>query len=176
MPRISSGDRVGRSFVSPTGAGISVGRVLDFQLGPDDGIEIVAVLGYGYYFDNTPATSDTVPAANAASQTLHLEEGALEVIDLEAAEDDDDIDSEIFYVQNWAMNFQVPATAGGGGGGVTVTPSGLVTFAKPILSPRNITHNGRTTTADTFLQAGILLYYHYVRFTSAELGVLLARR
>jgi len=176
MPRVISGDRVARSFVSPTGAAAIVSRVLDFQLAADQGIEMVAVLGYGSYFDNTPAASDTVPANSVGNQSLHLEEGATEDLPNEAGEDADDIDTEIFYVQSFHTLFQIPATAGGGGGSTSVLPSGLVIFRDPILSPRNITHKGVSGPADSFGQFGVLIYYHYVEFSNAELGVLLARR
>lgn len=175
MAQIISGLRVARSMVSPTGAA-TVSRELDFQLGAAQGIEISAVLGGGHLYDNSPGTSDTVPASDPAVQTLHLETGTLEDFPLIAAEDEDDIDTEIFWAQSWGMYFQVPATAGGGGGNVIVMPSGLVTFAEPIRTARNITHAGKTEQTDQFLDAWVLIYYHYIQFTNAELGFLLARR
>ena len=176
MPRVISGQRVGRSFVSPTGAANAVSRVLDFQLAADQGVQLEAVLGYGVLHDDSPATSDTVPAVARAIQSLHLEEGTTEVLDFAAGDDDDELDTEVVWVQSFAEVFQVPATAGGGGGSLTVTPSGLVVFPDPIVSPRNITHKGYTFEADCDLEAGILFYYRYVQFTNAELGVLLSRR
>lgn len=176
MPRTISGQRIARSMVSPTGAANEVARVLDFQLAADQGIQIDAVLGYGFIHDDSPAASDTVPAAIRGAQTLHLEEGATEDIDFAAGDDDDEIDTEIFFVQSFTEVFQIPATAGGGGGAVSITPSGLVTFPEPIVSPRNITHKGHTFEADCDLEAGVLIYYKYVQFTNAELGVLLSRR
>lgn len=177
MSKVISGQRIGRSFVTPTGAANEVSRVLDFQLSADQGIEISAVLGYGSYGDNTPAVSDTVPALTEASQTLHLEEGATEDLPIAQGADADEIDTEMFYGQVFSSMFIVGATATfGAGGSVTVQPNGLVTFPRPILSPRNITHKGSTGFADTFLNAGIFLFYHYVEFSNAELGVLLSRR
>ena len=176
MPRVISGQRIARSFVSPTGAANEVEREVDFQLAADQGVEIAAVLGYLSFHDDTPAASDTVPASTVAHQTLHLETSATEDLDDAAGEDATVIDTELFYVQFAQFTFQIPATAGGGGGGLTVTPSGLVVFPDPIVSPRNITHKGTTVTADTDLEAGVLIYYRYLQFSNAELGVLLARR
>lgn len=176
MPRVISGQRVARSFVSPTGATNEVSRVLDFQLAADQGIEVIAVLGYGWAHDDSPPTSDTVPYIAQAHQTLHLEEGATEDLDYLAGEDDDEIDTEIIYAQTFADRGHIPATAGGGGAGLHISPAGLVTFPEPILSPRNLTHKGTTATADVDLEAGVLIYYRYVEFSNAELGVLLSRR
>lgn len=175
MPRVISGQRIARSFVSPTGAANEVSRVLDFQLAADQGIRVEAVLGYGFVHDDSPAASDTVPAAIRAAQTLHLEDGATEDIDFAAGDDSDQLDTEIFYVQSFVEIFQVPATAGGGGGTMSVTPTGLVVFPDPIVSPRNITHKGHTFEADCDLECGVLIYYRYLQFSNDELGVLLSR-
>lgn len=176
MPRVRSGQRFCRSFLSPTGAANEVSAELDFQLGGDDGIEIFAVQGYGSLHDDSPAASDTVPYNAVAHQTLHLEAGETEDLPDAAGEDGFDIDSEIFWVQHFVQQGHIPATAGGGGAGLTITPSGLVVFDKPILSPRNITHKATTLTADQDLECGVIIHYRYVSFSSSELGVLLARR
>jgi len=177
MPRELSGMRIARSFVTPAGAE-EVERTLDFQLGADDGIKIFGVQGYGSYHDDTPATSDTVVASSAGHQTLHFETGATEDLPDIAAEDADDIDTEIFFVQWFHQFFQVPATAGGGGGGAIVVPTEPVWFPKgdEMLSPRNITHKGTTVVVGTFGEFGVLIFFKYVRFTASELGVILSRR
>jgi len=175
MPRIITGLRVARSMVSPTGAAV-VSRELDFQLGSDQGIQIESVLGGGIFHDDSPAASDTVPAANIASQSLHFETGTLEDFPIQAAEDADDIDTEIFWGQTFAEVFQVPATAGGGGGFGYVTPTGITVFANPLRTARNITHRGETAAVDLDLEAWVLIYYRYIQFTRAELGLFLARR
>lgn len=175
MARIISGQRIARSYVTPNGANV-VSREIDFQLGAAQGIEIDSVLGFGSFADLSPAVSDTVPVSARATQTLHLETGTLEDVPTTAGEDEDDIDTEMFYLQMWGLMFQVPATSGGGGGALTVTPSGLVTFREPIRTARNITHRGETLATDNDLNAGVFIYYHYILFTDAELGFLLARR
>lgn len=175
MAKRISGLRVARSFVSPTGTNI-VSRELDFQLGANQGIEIHAVMGYGALSDDSPATSDTVPVTSTGVQSLHLETGTLEDVPSLLGEDADDIDTEIFYVQSYAMQFQIPATAGGGGGSVLVTPSGIVPFNQPITTARNITHRGESFVSGQFLDVGVLIYYNYILFNNAELGFLLARR
>jgi len=178
MPTTLSGQRIARSFVTPTGGSPNeVSRELDFQLSQDEGIRINAVLGYGQFYDNTPTVSDTVPAHAFAHQALHLETGATETLPADEGQDADDIDTEIFYVQTYSSMFQTGSTnTFGAGGSMVVLPSGLLVFPTPILSPRNITHKGATIEADTFLNAGVLIFFEYVRFSQAELGGILARQ
>lgn len=176
MPTVLSGQRIARSFVTPTGAANEVSRVLNFNLAADEGIRIFGVQGYGSFHDDTPATSDTVPNTVVAHQGLHLESGATEDLDDAAGEDDDQIDTELFYIQWFQQTFHVPATAGGGGGYGTVTPNGIWVPPEPIDSARNITHKGTTLNADTDLESGVLIYYKYVKFNRDELLGILARR
>lgn len=177
MPQRISGLRVARSFLTPTGAANVLTAEMDFQLSARQGISISSVLGFGSYSDRSPAASDTVPAENAGCQTLHLETGSLEDVPLDDGHDEVNIDTEIFYHQQYSQLFQVWSTATGGGGGtITVQPTGLVTFDEPILSARNITHRAETVTTGTNLNAGVLIYFHYVEFSLAELGFILARR
>jgi len=174
MPTVISGPRRARSFVTPTGAAV-VSRVIDFNFATNQGIEITAVLGTGLSGDSSPATSDTVPVFMRAQQSLHLEEGQLEDVPIAGGDDADEVDTEVFFQQEFGGMFQVPATAGGGGG--SSTPGNLyVAYKDPILVARNITHRGETVTTgqDAFL--GVLIFYHYVVFTIAELGLILARR
>lgn len=173
MPTTISGPRRARSFVTPTAT--TVARVIDFNFASDQGIEITAVLGFGQVTDTTPVASDTVAVRLRAQQTLHLEEGTIEDMPMDAAEDADEIDTEIFFAQDFGGQFQIPATAGGGGGNAGANNL-YIPFRDPILVARNITHRGETLTAGQDLFAGVLIYYHYVRFTLQELGLILARR
>jgi len=175
MARIISGLRIARSFVTPQAAEV-VSRELDFQLGSDQGIQIEAVLGLGVVTDTTPAVSDTTLISAEGIQSLHMETGSLEDVPIAIAEDADDIDTEIFYAQHMAHVSQVPSTVGGGGGALVVTPSGLVTFAQPIQTARNITHRGETLATGQAGRMHVYVYYRFVQFTNAELGFLLARR
>jgi len=175
MARLISGLRIARSFVTPTGAAV-VSRELDFQLGSDQGIQIEAVLGHGHIADSTPTVSDTTLVTAIGLSSLHLETGSLEDLPIANAEDADDIDTEVFYEQSFTHVVQVPSTVGGGGGGVLATPSGLVTFAQPIQTARNVTHRGETLATGQLGLFHVLIYYRYVQFTNAELGFLLARR
>lgn len=177
MPQIMSGQRVARSFVSPTGAANEVQRVLNFQLASDEGIRIFGVQGYGHLIDPSPTPSDTVPIAAVAYQSLNLETGATEDLPMEAGDDDDDIDTEFFYVQHFTYNAIIGNTATFGAGvSMVVNPSGLWVPPEPIDSARNITHKGETVSASTLLNSGLLIYFKYVRFNRDELLGLLARR
>jgi len=174
MPTIISGPRRARSFVTPNGAAV-VTRVLDFNFAANQGIEITAVLGIVSSADTTPAASDTVPVHIRAAQSLHLEEGTIENVPISGAEDADEIDTEIFFMQEAGGQFQVPATAGGGGGNAG-TNNLYVAYRDPILVARNITHRGEAIVAGQDCLASVLIFYHYVVFTTSELGVILARR
>lgn len=178
MAKVIGPLRIARSFVTPTGAANEVARVLDFQLGSDQGIEINWVLGYGQFYDASPTPSDTVPAHSFAHQTLHLETGETEDLPDDEAEDADDIDSEIFYVQSYASMFIVGNTVTfGAGGSVQVLPAGRVDYQRGELqTARNIIHKATTVEADTFLNAGVLIGYHYLKLSSNELGSILQRR
>lgn len=176
MPNRISGQRIARSFVSPTGATNEVTRVLDFQLAADQGIEISAVLGYGHIHDDSPAVSDTVPISVMGHQTLHLEAGNTEDLPSAAGEDADEIDTEILWMMPLVTHYVLGTTNTFGGGVGVGTSHVFNTFPIPILSPRNITHKGFTPAADQDGEYGVLIYYHYVSFSSSELGVLLSRR
>ncbi len=175
MPTRISGLRIARSHLTPSGSA-QASAEMDFNLSSRQGVSISAVLGIGHFSDRSPATSDTVVTDSVAHQTLHLETGALEDVPADDAEDVVNMDTEVFYMQEFSLLFQVPATAGGGGGSVYVMPSGLVTFAEPILTARNITHQAETRTTDAFLDAGVYVYYNFVEFSLSELGFILARR
>lgn len=174
MPRVVSGMRTAISFVTPSGAA-EVAREIDFQLGAQDGIQIYGVQGYGNLHDDTPATSATVPSVASAVQTLHLETGETEDLPDQAGEDLDDIDTEIFYVQQFIQSTFFHTTTGAGIS-LSITPPGIWVPPEPILSPRNIIHKGTTNGADQLLEAGLLIFFKYVTLSNAELGVALARR
>lgn len=175
MPREISGLRIARSFITPPGTEVS--RVIDFQLGARQGIAIEAVLA-----DIAVDPAAFTPGASIitvlnGNQTLHLESGSLENVPDAVAEDEDTIDSEVFFRQtltfvgndDFATEFRASAA-------IAVMPSGIVNFAKPIFSARNITHRGITTGAGIDLLCHVTIYYTFVEFSLAELGLILARR
>ena len=175
MPTEISGLRIARSFVTPTEAAVS--RELDFQLGARQGIAIHAVLG-DLAIEPTNATlAVTTQAYFGSTQTLHLETGSLEAVPDAAGEDEDTIDSEIFYRQALAIgaNDDV-STEFRASLAMTVTPSGIVVFPRPIFTARNITHRGITSSAALDANGHVILYYVFVEFSLSELGLLLARR
>jgi len=174
MPQVISGPRRARSFVTP-GAAVVVSRVLDFNFAANQGIEVTAVLGFGKALDPTPAPSDTVPADVYAQQTLHLEEGTVEDFPIAGADDADEIDTEVFFAQSFGGMFQTGTTNTFGAGGGAPADNLYIPYRDPILVARNITHRGETIGASTG-SFGVLIFYHYVVFSNAELGLILARR
>lgn len=175
MPREISGLRIARSFITPTDSEVS--RVIDFQLGARQGIAIQSVLG-----DMVPDPIGVVPPSSTiqeftATQTLHLESGSLETVPDQAGEDEDTIDSEVFFRQKLVYAGNDDATTEFRASlALLVTPNGIVDFKREILVARNITHRGISTDAAFDFLAHVTIYYVFVEFSLAELGLILARR
>lgn len=175
MPREISGLRIARSFITPPNSEVS--RVMDFQLGARQGIAIHAVLG-DMVIDSTGFTpSAAAQTVLNGTHTLHLESGNLETVPDAGGEDEDTIDSEVFfrqsllYVGNDDLTTEFRASAA-----VLVTPSSIVNFERPILTARNITHRGIALQSSLDFLAHVIIYYVFVEFSLAELGLILARR
>lgn len=176
MPTPISGPRQARSMVSPAGGGSPVTRVIDFNFAANQGIEIFGILGSIYGVDQTPAPSDTAATLIHAAQSLHLEEGTIEDIPFDDGEDADQIDTEVFFEMDAAGLFQTGTTNTFGAGGSAASAVLYVPYAKPILVARNITHRGEDADAGQTAQCRVLIFYQYVVFSLAELGLILARR
>lgn len=175
MPREISGLRIARSFITPTNAEVS--RELDFQLGARQGISILGVLGNLMPDPASTTISTSTIVLLTGNHTLHLETGSLETVPDAGAEDEDTTDSEIFFKQDIFIGGNDDAsTEFRASLSSLVDPSGLVIFPRPILTARNITHRGITRDAALDIMAHVILYYVFVEFSLAELGLLLARR
>jgi len=162
-------------MVTPSGAAV-VTRVLDFNFASNQGIEITAVLGSVVAFDASPAVSDTVPVKIPIAQSLHLEEGTIENIPFGDGEDADEIDTEVFFHQVEQGMFQTGTTNTFGPGGTGASGSLYVPYKDPVLVARNITHRGEALSTGQEGACHVLIFYHYVVFSNAELGLILARR
>lgn len=176
MPREISGMRTASSIVTPEGAE-TVTQEIDFQLGAQVGIQILGVYGAITGFNSTLAAQDDSSQNRTAEHTLHLETGALETVLDSAADDAFNIDTEVFYRQDWSEHHIWNSVAGDGAGLTeTLTNSNTIWFPRPVYSARNITHRGNATVADVDVVCNVLLYYTYVEFSLAEMGLFLARR
>jgi len=175
MPREISGLRIARSFITPTDTAVS--RELDFQLGARQGIAIHDVLGSVVVDINNAGLSTTVQTFFAAHHTLHLESGALETVPDAAGEDEDTIDSEVFYRQDLAIGGNDDAaTEFRASLAFQAQPNGLVSFSRPIFTARNITHRGITSNSLLDINCHVIIFYTFVEFSLSELGLILARR
>jgi len=175
MPREISGLRIARSFITPTSAEVS--RVIDFQLGARQGISISAVMGDVMVDPSAFTPSATIVLAFNGNHTLHLESGSLETVPDATAEDEDTIDSEVFYRQS--MQFignDDLTTEFRSSAGLMVMPNGIVNYDKPILTARNITHRGISVSGALDILCHVIIFYTFVEFSLAELGLILARR
>jgi len=172
MPKTISGLRFARSFLTPAGAAVS--REIDFQLGSRQGIAIHHVSG-GMTIDAVTETTDTLELRG--NHTLHLETGSLESVPDAGAEDEDTIDSEVFFRQDFSCLIQEEAaTRGGSHSSLMVSPASQSPLVIPVFTARNITHRGISSTASFSMHANVLIHYTFVEFSLSELGVLLARR
>jgi len=167
----TSGLRVAHSVLTPAGGAV-VSAELDFQLGSRQGIEIHGVLGGMLASDADAGGSSTVTEINC-DQTLHLETGTLETVPNTAGSDAANTDSEIFYRQSY-HGVQLVSTVGGFGS--HLSPTGIVMFPETIKASRNISHRCEVIESGTSWEMWLLIYYNYVEFSLAELGVLLSRR
>jgi len=172
MPREISGLRLARSYITPTASEVS--RELDFQLGARQGIAIYAVSADMVVETYTPGVLAT---GTHGTHTLHLETGSLETVPDAAGEDEDTIDSEVFFRQSLdIVGWDDIATEFRAAISHMVTPAGLITFPRPIFTARNITHRGISIATTITFFAHVILYYTFVEFSLAELGLILARR
>lgn len=188
MPQRITSRLFARSALSPEGPNADgVGgqsNVLDFSLGGLEGIEIIAVTGYlGDFTDSSIGAADNALQSGAQGrQSLHLESGALEDAgNGQIAEDEDVIDSEIFWKQHFSPHWiHTGVAAEGQGLSFSITPNGRIDFTdrggSGIFTARNITHSAETETNNSDAWMGILLEYHRVLFSRSEIGFLLARR
>jgi len=171
MPTTISGLHFARSFISPTN--VAVSREIDFQLGSRQGIAVLWVKGTVVVSSFTETTD--FQELNGV-HTLHLETGSLETVPLNDGDDEDTIDSEVFYRQDLGIiGAEEAATRGGSAVGMIVSP-GDFNYNPAVFTARNITHRGITSTSSLTLLQHVIIAYNYVEFSLSELGVLLARR
>ncbi len=177
MPTEISGLRIARSFITPDAADTAVERVLDFQLGARQGIAIAAVLPTWTVAVEAGPISSSVQVFLNGNQTLHLESGSLETVPDGIGDDEDTIDSEVFMRQDAILaGNDDAATEFRASLAIVINPNGLITFPKPILTSRNITHRAIVNGATFDSACHVIIYYTFVEFTLAELGLILSRR
>lgn len=175
MPQEISGLRIARSYITPTNS--EVQRTIDFQLGVRQGISIEGVVGSIQPDPAGYAAGTNIQEVYTANHTLHLQSGSLEGVPDAAAEDEDTIDSEVFYRQDLSViNNDDATTEFRGAASQVVVPNGVWTPPRPIFSARNITHRGITGDADLDTLCHVIIYFVFVEFSLSELGLILARR
>ena len=170
MPRAISSWRTARSFIGNAATQETV--ELDFSIGTREAIEIAAVLGT---LIATAAVATSTPTPVLSEQSLHIEDGTIETPNSSgAAADQFNNDSEIVYHQT--LNVIAFDGSTEAAGAIEVTPSGLVVFPAPILSPINLTHRVDNEGAVMDVGATLLIYYRYVELSDRELALEFGRR
>ncbi len=170
MPRPISAWRMARSFIGA--AGTEEVAELDFNIGTREAIEIASVQGI---MNGTTVASAASIGPVHGEQSLHIEDGTIEALNSSADEADQfERDSEVIYQQT--MN--LIAFDGTTEGGVTldVHPNGLTTYAKPFLSPINLSHRVDMDAAGMDIGCILLIQYRYVELSANELALEFARR
>jgi len=170
MPKAISDWRMARSMIGNAGTLESV--ELDFNIGNREAIEIASVLGIINVSSITEGAS-ILPIA--VEQSLHVEDGQIEtILSAETDADSFDNDSEVIYQQSATMVSFNGTTEGAAY--LEITPSGLVTYAHPIVSAINLTHRSDNAAGSSGSACILLIEYRYVELTNEELGFFFARR
>lgn len=170
MPRAISAWRTARSFIGSAGTEETV--ELDFNIGTREAIEVAGVLGT---MAATAAVATGTPTPVMSAQTLHIEDGTIETLnDVGAAADQFERDSEVIYQQ--VLNVIAFDGTTEAAGAIEVTPSGLVLFPAPVLSPINLTHRVDNEGAVLDVGCTLMIYYRYVELSTTELALEFARR
>ena len=170
--RALTGQRFARSFLTPVDVQV-VEAELDFQLGPSMAIVIDWVQAYLAEF-SWVASAVWLPYRWV--QTLHLETGPLEDVPVSAGEDEQNVDSEIFYAHAVAaLGHDTAVAVGGSASGVTQGNT-VMHYREPVVSVRNITHRAEGFTVGGQAGLGVLIAYKYVELTKDEFVLNLAKR
>jgi len=182
MPRRTTGRRFARSVLqaqgpSADGAGGAT-RVLDFDLGAREGVEIIAVTGMIRHDDTSLASTDNATTTDAAIQELHLEPGTLvdEGLLSEGDIGTNDVDAEVIYTQIHTV-MQIGGTATEGlGGSIETVPNGRISYedraGAGVFTSRNITHRAEVESNNSDAECLLMVEYYRVEFTLDELGIL----
>jgi len=176
MAKILTGPRMAKSTVSVGAISTTETDEVDFELGADQGIEL---LGFKHILSDQDSTLGTAgPLHGQAQVSLHAETQSLEDPNLDA--DDTVRDSEI--VDAAVAIIDQSDDSGAAQGGMTVdrpmTSSGWMWYpsdVRPIFVV-NLTHRVETDGVMTSVNSTYLLLYRYVRLSAAELGNFLALR
>lgn len=162
--------RMARSFIGA--AATEETAELDFNISTREAIEIAGILG------TLAPTAATASASNVpvlSEQSLHAEDGTIEALNSTgAAADQFENDSEVVYHQVLSVVSFDGTTEGGSA--LSVTPSGWVTYPRPLLLPFNPTHRVDNEAASLDVGATLLIMYRYVELSVSELALEFARR
>lgn len=170
MPTAITDWRTARSFIG-LGVVSSVESVeLDFNIGTQEAIEISGIQG-GLQPFSVVSAATIVPLI--MQQSIHVEDGTLETLSIDATDADQfDNDSEVIFEQRAGL-IAFDGTTEGGAALEGFNKS--YKFARPIISPINLTHRGENNGACTGI-AVVIIEYRYVRLSTQELAFQFARR
>lgn len=173
MTQPISGWRFARSKIGNAGTGTVENAVLNFNIGPDEAIEIASVMGHLVH-----ATADDAATMGQVQsvQRLHIEDGTLDTpggVDVTEA-DDFDNDTEVIFEQ-----FMTEITFNGTTEAAALmlqSPAEPVIYAERILSPINLSHTVEAPSGGVTVTGILMIEYRYVRLTDRELALQFSRR
>lgn len=170
MPKPISGMRIARSFIGNAATEETV--ELEFNIGTREAIEILAVLGT---LAPSAVVTTATPTPVTSEQSLHLEDATLEGLgSVGASADQFNNDSEVIFHQVLSVIAFDGTTEAAGA--IEVTPSGLIVFPEPLISPINLTHRVDNEAAVMDVGATLMIYYRYVELSDRELALEFGRR
>lgn len=161
--------RIARSFIGALGAAES--SELQFNIGTQEAIEIASISGR-LAFGTITSAATIVP--RLAQQSLHLEDGAITVPDLDETDADVfDSDAEIIFEQ-FLNGIAFDGTTEGGAAidGVNIEK----VFRRPFISPINPTHSVVNEGSVSAVSALLLIEYRFVKLDIRELAFQFSRR
>ena len=164
--------RIAKSFIGANAA-LAIETVeLDFNLDAADAIEIFGVAGalhLGVASEPVAATRDSY------LQSLHIEDQQVTAPPFAPGDPDSfETDDEVIFQQQLSMVTVVDTVNTHAAMMWMLTPNEWQTFAKPVISPVNLTH--RVETGILTATATIFIQYRYVRMSNSEIAFAFSRR
>lgn len=146
---------------------------IDFEMGPDEGVEILGLKSIWGEIDQAVATTITEGKAQAS---LHMEDETLTDPNLDV--DDNVRSSEVVHASLGlsSKGDDSGAAAGGMTSQMTAIEGPIENFPRPLITLVNLTHRLETDAVINDVYHTYLIYYRYVKLSPSELAVEFQRR
>lgn len=174
MPRPISNVRIASSFVTHTAGAARTIQEVDFDLGPNEAIEIFAISGI---MTQPGLTTSNTTTAEGAVQSVHVEDDNARAVELLISDTDAfQLDDEAIYKQGLFLVQKGDNVNHDTGFGLSVQPTTPIVYPVPIIAATNLSHVIRTADADLDIAGTVDIHYRYVMLSQNELAFAIARR